>query len=96
MSTEFHFIAKNVFSVLLSGALRCKILHKILSLVCQLLSLSFLDFSGKALDTVVQPNLHHPVPCRQTLCKALSQALMFLPKGLVWISMFSLIEGNGA
>lgn len=39
LSTEFYFIAKNVFSVLLRGTLICKIIHKILSLVCQLLFL---------------------------------------------------------
>lgn len=49
LSTEFHLISENVFSI----PLRWKILHKMLSLVCQLLSLSLLHFGGKAIETVV-------------------------------------------
>lgn len=64
LSTEFHLIDKTVFSVPLRRALGCKILHKIVSLVCQLPSLSLLHFSEKAIDTEVLS------PISTSLCPA--------------------------
>lgn len=84
---NFIFLQKNAFLIPLRGALGHKIL---LSLVCELICLFLLYFIGKGkwIKIVTWPLGSYTslwrekggfFPCaRQTLCKAMSQALMFL------------------
>lgn len=87
-STEFH-LAKTMFWIPFRDALRYKIL---LSLVCKMIShfLLYVVGKGKWINIVMWPLVSYTslcpeggggwvFPCaRQTLCKAMSQALMFL------------------